>query len=127
MSIQTALSGNTPLGDSPNAVRLGNLLFTSGQLPIDPVKGVIESPYNVLDQAHQVMTNLECLLEANGITMQHVAKCTIYLRDLNEFEEILPIFEQHFKGHRPARSIIQAAKLPEGARVMVDVVAEIPV
>jgi 2-iminobutanoate/2-iminopropanoate deaminase len=126
MNIFPAPSVPTPVGPYSQAVRLSNLLFTAGQLPINPVTGKIDNAHDVLEQAHQVFDNLESLLGDNGLTMQNVAKCTLYLIDMADFIAINTIFEEHFSGHKPARSTIQAGRLPIGARVMVDAVAEIP-
>ena len=123
MSVLCVRTTSGPAGAS-QAVRMGNLFFSSELLPIDPVSGRIECPYDVMGQANQVMANLESLLEANGLTLNDVAKCTLYLTEMEDFDVINLVYQQHFKKHHPARSTIQTAKLPQGARLMIDVVAD---
>lgn len=125
MNILPAPSVPTPVGAYSQAVRMANLIFTSGQLPISPESGKIECS-DAEGQAHQVFENLASLLEDNGVAMKNVVKCTLYLRDMGDFAAINSIYESHFGGHKPARSTIQVAKLPLGAWLMIDAIAEIP-
>ena len=125
MNILPAPSVPTPVGAYSQAVRMANLIFTSGQLPINPSSGKIECA-DAEGQAHQVFDNLEALLEDNGVAMNNVVKCTLYLRDMGDFAAINAIYESHFAGHKPARSTIQVAKIPLGAWLMIDAIAEIP-
>jgi 2-iminobutanoate/2-iminopropanoate deaminase len=106
------------------AVRAGQLLFLSGQIPLDPasgelVKGTIE------EETGQVMRNLAAVLAAGGAGFQHVVKATIYLTDLSDFARVNEVYGAHFKSSPPARSTVQVAALPRGARVEIDAVAAV--
>jgi 2-iminobutanoate/2-iminopropanoate deaminase len=125
MTILPAPSAPTPVGPYSQAVRMGNLLFSSGQLPINPASGKIETP-DVEGQARQVFSNIKALLGDNGLTLNNVVKSTLFLRDMGDFAAVNAIYEDRFNGHKPARSTIQAAKLPLGAWVLIEVIAEFP-
>ena len=106
------------------AVRAGQLLFLSGQIPLDPatgelVRGTIE------EETGQVMRNLAAVLAAGGAGFQHVVKATIYLTDLSDFARVNEVYGAHFKSSPPARSTVQVAALPRGARVEIDAVAAV--
>jgi 2-iminobutanoate/2-iminopropanoate deaminase len=106
------------------AVRAGQLLFLSGQIPLDPatgelVRGTIE------EETGQVMRNLAAVLAAGGAGFQHVVKATIYLTDLADFARVNEVYGAHFKSSPPARSTVQVAALPRGARVEIDAVAAV--
>jgi 2-iminobutanoate/2-iminopropanoate deaminase len=106
------------------AVRAGQLLFLSGQIPLDPatgelVRGTIE------EETGQVMRNLAAVLAAGGAGFQHVVKATIYLTDLSDFAKVNEVYGAHFKSSPPARSTVQVAALPRGARVEIDAVAAV--
>jgi 2-iminobutanoate/2-iminopropanoate deaminase len=106
------------------AVRAGQLLFLSGQIPLDPatgelVKGTIE------EETGQVMRNLAAVLAAGGAGFQHVVKATIYLTDLADFARVNEVYGSHFKSSPPARATVQVAALPRGARVEIDAVAAV--
>jgi 2-iminobutanoate/2-iminopropanoate deaminase len=105
-------------------VRAGQLLFLSGQIPLDPssgelVKGTIE------EETAQVMRNLAAVLAAGGAGFQHVVKTTIYLTDLADFAKVNEVYGAHFKSSPPARATVQVAALPRGARVEIDAVAAV--
>jgi 2-iminobutanoate/2-iminopropanoate deaminase len=125
MHILPAPSAPTPVGPYSQAIRMSNLLFSSGQLPINPASGKIETP-DVEGQARQVFENIKSLLADNGLGLNNVVKTTVYLRDMGDFAAINAIYQERFGGHKPARSTIQAAKLPLGAWVLIDVIAEFP-
>jgi len=106
------------------AVRAGQLLFLSGQIPLDPatgelVRGTIE------EETGQVMRNLAAVLAAGGAGFQHVVKATIYLTDLSDFARVNEVYGACFKSSPPARSTVQVAALPRGARVEIDAVAAV--
>lgn len=123
--MQTITSPNAPaaIGPYSQAIRTGNLLFCSGQIPIHPASGKIEAT-DVEGQALQVIANIKAVLAAAGLTIQNVVKSTMFLQDMGDFAKVNPLYEAGFEGHKPARSTIQVAKLPLGALVEIEVIAE---
>ena len=104
------------------AVSCGELLFTSGQLPLDPVTGKLV-PGGIEAQAFQALTNLSRVLEAGGSKLEAVLKTTVYLTGMEDFPVFNKVYAQFFSSHPPARSLLQAAALPAGARLEIDAVA----
>jgi 2-iminobutanoate/2-iminopropanoate deaminase len=123
MQIITAPNAPVAVGPYSQAVRTGNLLFCSGQIPIDPKTGKIEAT-DVEGQARQVLENINAVLSGAGLSVHHVVKATMFLQDMADFPKVNPIYELGFDGHKPARSTIQVAKLPLGALVEIEVIAE---
>jgi 2-iminobutanoate/2-iminopropanoate deaminase len=113
------------IGPYSQAIVAGNLLFTAGQIPLDPATmKLVEG--DVTAQAEQVMKNLEAVLTAAGTGFAHVVKSTCFLADLNDFPAFNAVYGQYFGDDAPARSTVQVAKLPVGALVEVECVALIP-
>jgi len=110
------------IGPYSQGVRAGNLLFVSGQVPIDPATGAIIEG-DIAAQTHRVMRNLTAILEAAGASMDAVVRCTVYLADMNDFAEMNGVYGSYFSQPAPARSTIQAVRLPRDARVEIDVIA----
>ena len=112
-----------PVGPYSQAVVHGGLLYASGQIPIDPatnalIEGDIEA------QTEQVFANLRAVLEAAGTSLDRVLRATVYLTDLALFPRVNAVYAQHFSGDpKPARATVQAAALPLGAQVEIDVIA----
>jgi len=125
--MQIIATSNAPAAVGPysQAVRTGNLLFCSGQIPINPASGKIEVE-DVEGQARQVIANIKGLLGSEGLTIQNVVKSTMFLQDMGDFAKVNAIYEAGYEGHKPARSTIQVAKLPLGALVEIEVIAEYP-
>jgi 2-iminobutanoate/2-iminopropanoate deaminase len=114
----------TAIGPYSQAVRAGSLLFVSGQIPLDPATGVmVEGDITV--QTHRVFRNLAGILEAAGSSFDHVLRTTVYLADMNDFTAMNDAYSGYFTPPAPARSTVQAARLPRDARVEIDVIAEI--
>ncbi len=97
-------------------------LWLSGQIPLDPATGELV-PGDVVAQAARVMENLRAVLAAAGAGFEHVVRCTIYLADLGDFAKVNEVYGRAFPGDPPARSTVQVAALPRGARVEIDAVA----
>lgn len=112
------------IGPYSQAVRAGNLLFVSGQVPIDPATGAIIEG-DIAAQTHRVMRNLSAIVEAAGATMDHVVRCTVYLADMNDFAAMNDVYGSYFSQPAPARATIQAVRLPKDARVEIDVIASL--
>jgi len=116
-----------PIGPYSQAVRVGNLLFCSGQIPLDPVTGVVigqaGAVADVKAQTKQVMENIAAVLKAAGATFDQIAKTTIYLKSMNDFPMVNEVYGSYFKGVPPARSTVEVARLPKDVSVEVDVTA----
>ncbi len=100
----------------------GRTLYLSGQIPLDPATGELVQG-NIADQTERVMQNLKAVLEAAGATFDQVVKSTIFLVDLADFAEVNEAYGRHFRMAPPARSTVQVAALPRGARVEIDCIA----
>jgi 2-iminobutanoate/2-iminopropanoate deaminase len=102
----------------------GRTLYVSGQIGLVPGRPELGIPGDVVQQAEQVMRNVQAVLEAAGMGFGNVVRATIYLADIGDFATVDAIYGRHFQpGHHPARATVQAAALPKGARVEIDVVA----
>jgi len=110
------------VGPYSQAVRTGNLVFTAGQIPIDPATGKLV-PGGIKEQAHRVLENLKAVLEAAGTDFSRVVKCTVFLDDLKNFAEFNEAYGEYFASDQPARSAFQVAGLPLGAKVEIEMVA----
>jgi len=111
------------IGPYSQAIKAGNLLFCSGQIPLDPKSGEMVGGSDVKAQAEQVMRNLKAVLEAGGASFASVVKTTIFLADLGHFKEVNEIYGGYFKDAPPARATVQVAGLPRGALVEIDAIA----
>src|SRR5262245_12913068 len=110
-----------PVGPYSQVVKAAGFLFLAGQIPLTSENIMNEG--DIVAQAHQVMTNLQAVLEKAGATLNHVVKTTIFLADLNDFDAVNQVYAQYFQEPYPARSTIQAARLPKGARLEIDAIA----
>ena len=113
------------IGPYSQAIRSGDLLFTSGQIPLDPKTGAIVDG-DVADQTRRVMENLAAVLAAAGAGFADVVKTTIFLLDLGDFAAVNAVYAQHFAVAPPARSTVQVARLPRDSRVEIEMLARIP-
>lgn len=112
------------IGPYSQAVTAGKLIFTAGQVALDPVSGQLVGT-TVAEQTDQVLKNLAAVLEAAGVSFQHVVKTTVFLADMADFAAMNEVYARHFGTHKPARSTVQAAGLPRGARVEIDCIAHV--
>ena len=110
------------IGPYSQAVKVGNMVFVSGQIPIDPATGNFVSE-DVAEQTEQVLKNLSAVLEAAGSGMGKVVKTTVFLADMGDFAVMNEVYGRHFVENEPARATVQAARLPRDARVEIDCVA----
>jgi 2-iminobutanoate/2-iminopropanoate deaminase len=113
-----------PIGPYSQAIRVGSLLFCSGQVAIDPKTNEVLKA-DVQTQAKQVMKNIEAVLKAAGANFSHVVKTTIFLTDMNDFAKVNEIYGQSFSGTPPARSTVAVSGLPKGVNVEIEVVASL--
>lgn len=123
MRRETISAKNTPAAVGPyvHAVLAGDMLFTSGQLGLDPVTGAL--PEGVEAQADQAIKNLRAVIEEAGMTLQNVVKTTVFLADINDFAAVNEIYARYFTGEVPARSCVQAAALPKGGLFEIEAIA----
>jgi 2-iminobutanoate/2-iminopropanoate deaminase len=110
------------IGPYSQAVKAGNMIFCSGQIPIDPATGEFVSQ-DVTEQTEQVFKNLIAVLDAAGATLEDVVKTTVFLADMGEFATMNDVYSRYFTENKPARATVQAARLPRDARVEIDCVA----
>lgn len=111
------------IGPYAQGVDTGNLLFLSGQIPIDPATGEITA-VSIEDQTRQALENVKAILESGGCTMNHVVKTTVYLKDIADFTKMNAVYQEYFpEGSYPARSAVQVAALPKDAGVEIEVIA----
>ena len=117
---------NSPaaIGPYSHAVISGNMLFTSGQIPINPLTSSLVED-EIKTQTDQVFNNILSILESQGLSLENVVKTTVFLKDMNEFKDFNAVYEQRFGSHKPARSTIEVASLPLGSRVEIEAIAEI--
>jgi len=113
------------IGPYSQAVRAGDLLFLSGQIPLDPATGVVVAG-STADQTRQVCENLGAILRAAGASFADVVKTTVYLSDLSDFAAMNEVYGSYFPPPAPARATIQAARLPRDVRVEIDAIAVVP-
>jgi len=116
-------TGDAPAAVGPysQAIRAGDFVFASGQIPLVPSTGLLVSE-NISEQTEQVMKNLSAVLKEAGGGLSTVTKCTIFLTDLSHFQTVNEIYAKHFGDHKPARSTIQVSALPRGASVEIEAI-----
>ena len=112
------------IGPYSQALDTGNMLFISGQIPIDPATGVM--PETVEEQAKQVLTNIKNILAEAGLTMANVVKTSVFLSDLSDFAKVNEVYASFFAEPYPARSCVQVAAIPKGAKVEIETIAVRP-
>ena len=110
------------IGPYSQAIQVANLVYTSGQLPIDPATGSFPEG-GIKEQTRQSLTNVQAILQEAGLTMSHVVKTTVFLADMNDFAD-MNAYAEFFSEPYPARSAVAVKTLPKGALVEIEVVAE---
>lgn len=124
--IITEPAASSPIGPYSQAIRVGNLLFVSGQIGLDPTTGELQGP-DFKDEATQMMTNLSAILAKAGSSFDHVIKSTIYIRDMGQFGQLNSLYGSYFTaGNYPARETVEVSGLPKNARCEISVVALVP-
>jgi 2-iminobutanoate/2-iminopropanoate deaminase len=112
------------LGPYSQAVVVGEWVFASGQIPIDPATGELIDG-GITEQTDRVLKNLTAVLHEAGLSLDRVVKTTVYLTDMGTFGEMNEMYAKHFGDHRPARATVQVAALPKNVGVEIDVIAHI--
>ncbi len=118
----TAAGAAKAIGPYSPALKVGNMLFLSGSIPLDPVSGQVVAG-DIKEQATRVMENIKALLAAAGADFSHVVRTTVFMVDLGEFAAMNDVYASYFTSPYPARSTVQVVKLPKDVRVEIDVIA----
>ena len=111
-----------PIGPYSQAVSFGNLLFCSGQIPLDPISGQVVGS-DIQTQAHRVLESMKAVVEAGGSNLGRVMKTTIFLKDMGDFPKVNEVYAQFFTSNPPARSTVEVARLPKDVLVEIECVA----
>jgi len=111
-----------PIGPYSQAVKAGNLLFLSGQIAINRSTGAIVNS-SISDETHQVMMNMDALLKQGGSSFGQVLKCTIFLKDMNNFAVVNDVYGKYFTTHPPARETVEVSRLPKDVNVEISCIA----
>ena len=109
------------IGPYSQAVKFNNLIFTSGQIPIDPKTGLIVSE-EFTKQVYQCLKNIKSILDEEKLSLNHILKLTVYLKDLNQFNKLNQVFEDFFDDEYPARSAVEVSRLPKDSQVEIEAV-----
>lgn len=120
--IVTSPNAPAAIGPYSQAIDIGNLIFTSGQIPLDPNTGDVVS-IDVKEQTHQVLKNLTAVLEQAGSDLSQVVKSTVFIKDMNQFADVNAVYGEYFSQNPPARSCVEVARLPKDVLVEIEVVA----
>ena len=111
------------VGPYSQGVQTGNLLFVSGQIPINPETGTI--PEGIEAQTRQSLENIKAIIEAAGATLSQVVKCTVFLKDMNEFADMNKIYAEYFTEPYPARAAVEVSRLPKDVKVEIEAIAQL--
>jgi 2-iminobutanoate/2-iminopropanoate deaminase len=111
-----------PVGPYSQAILMNGMYFVSGQIPLNPETGQLEMT-TIEEATHRVMKNIERLLEAAEMTFENIVKCSIFLKDLNDFAKVNEIYASYFKGTPPARETVQVARLPLDVTIEISCIA----
>ena len=111
-----------PIGPYSQAVQVGDTIYVSGQIALDPETGELINE-NITEETHAVMKNMEAILRAAGFGFAQVAKCTIFIRDMGQFGAINEAYGQYFKSDPPARVTVEVSKLPKNVQVEISCIA----
>ena len=124
--IRSVVTKNAPaaIGPYSQGMCVGDLVFTAGQIPLDPQTMQLVGE-DIGTQTERVMLNLQGILEAAGASLGSVLKTTVFLQDMNDFAAMNDVYASHFGDHKPARSTVQAARLPRDVRVEIEAIARI--
>ena len=110
------------IGPYSQAIRIGDFLYTSGQIALDPESGIFLSG-EIEEETEQTLKNISAIPQAGGVNFENVIKTTVYLSDLNDFTRMNQVYEKYFSKNKPARACVQVAALPKGARIEIDAIA----
>ena len=123
MKVISTKKAPAAIGPYSQAIQVGNLVYTSGQIPIDPATGAFVEG-GIKEQTRQSLSNVRAILEEAGLTMANVVKTTVFLADMADFAEMNAVYAEFFSEPYPARSAVAVKTLPKGALIEIEVVAE---
>lgn len=122
MKVISTQEAPTAIGPYSQAIQVGNIIYTSGQIPINPATGnIVEG--GIKEQTQQSLTNIQAILEEAGLTMSNVVKTTVFMADMTDFADMNSVYAEFFSEPYPARSAVAVKTLPKGALVEIEVVA----
>ena len=124
MKVISTTKAPAAIGPYSQAIKVGNLVYTSGQIPIDPATGSFVEG-GIKAQTRQALTNVQAILKEAELTMANVVKTTVFMADMNDFADMNAVYAEFFSELYPARSAVAVKTLPKGALVEIEVVAEI--
>ena len=116
-------AGPEAIGPYSQAIRAGNFVFVSGQIPLDPATGKLIEDLSIAAQTRRVLQNVQSILIAAGLSAGHVVKVTVYLEDMKTFQEMNDVYAEFFPDRPPARAAVEVAALPLGVGIEVDCIA----
>ncbi len=120
--IRTSL-GPPAIGAYSQAVVSGNLIFVSGQIPLDPVTGNLIEEKDVKSQTRRVLLNMQGILEGAGVSLENVVRTTVYLKNMSDFADFNSVYAEFFRNDPPARATVEVARLPRDVGVEIDCIA----
>lgn len=121
-TIINSTNAPAPIGPYSQAVKAGDTLYVSGQIPLDAESGEMING-NITEETHQVMKNLDAVLTAAGMSFENVVKCSIFIKDMNQFGAINEAYGMYFKENPPARETVEVARLPKDVNVEISCIA----
>ena len=124
MKVISTKKAPAAIGPYSQAIQVGNLVYTSGQIPIDPATGACVEG-DIKEQTRQSLTNVKSILEEVGLTMNNVVKTTVFMADMGDFADMNSVYAEFFTEPYPARSAVAVKTLPKGSLVEIEVIAEI--
>ena len=124
MKVISTKKAPAAIGPYSQAIQVGNLVYTSGQIPINPATGAFVEG-GIKEQTRQSLTNVKAILEEAGLSMSDVVKTTVFMADMGDFADMNAVYAEFFSEPYPARSAVAVKTLPKGALVEIEVVAEI--
>ena len=124
MKVISTKKAPAAIGPYSQAIRIGNLVYTSGQIPIDPATGVFVEG-GIKEQTRQSLTNVKAILEEAGLSMSNVVKTTVFMADMGDFADMNSVYAEFFTEPYPARSAVAVKTLPKGSLVEIEVIAEV--
>ena len=122
-SVISTPNAPSAIGPYSQAIRAGNMLFVSGQIPIDPETGKLIEDTAIKAQTRRVLDNMFAIVRAAGASPENIVRTTVFLKDMNDFAEMNTAYTEYFQSAPPARSTVQAARLPRDVSVEIDCIA----
>lgn len=120
----TTTKAPAAIGPYSQAITLGNAVYTSGMLPIDAEGNLKEG---IVDQTHQILKNLQAVLAEAGLSLVDVVKTSVFMTDLEQFQQMNDVYSQYFSNHHPARTTVEVSRLPRDAKIEVELIAIKPI